>query len=225
MGEQDGDAHQVAHHGGGRRAGDAPSAPLDEHNVEAQVDRIVDNHGQRHQPRAAVDAHHGRESPHEDECRIAQQQHLHVVASQGQNLLVAAQQVCRLVGQQEAGHHGQHHSQPSAECEGAREVAPCQGGVALAQRIAHEHACTGIDEQVQGEDKLVDGLRQVNGTHTVLTDEVAHDDAINHVAQTARQCYQDVSRQVAIKLLVDVVVHVSYSKKPNPPMAVSMRST
>ena len=58
------------------------------------------------------------------------------------------------------------------------------GEVLLSQCIAHQHTCTRIDEQVEGENKLVDGFRQANGTHTVLADEVAHDDAVHHIAQT-----------------------------------------
>ena len=52
------DADDMTDDGGRRRAFDAPSEPLDENDVSAKVNGIVDEDGNRHQSRTAVDADH-----------------------------------------------------------------------------------------------------------------------------------------------------------------------
>ena len=192
----------MSHNGCCARAGDSPVEILDKHNVEQEVHHIVDNHCQRHQFGAAVHAHHRRESPHHDERRVANEQHLHVVLCQRQEVLVVAQHPRRGSGQQQSAHDGEQHSQSSAQGESTREVLPCFACVLLAQGIGHKHSCTGVDEQVQSEDKLVDGFRQGNGAHAVLADEVSHDDTVHHISQAPRERHQNIGPQVAIELLV-----------------------
>ena len=98
MAEQDGDAYQMAYDCGSRRAGNAPSEPLYENDVETEIGRIVDDDSQRHEFGLPINAHHGRKPPHEDEGRVAQQQNTHIVGSQGEDMLVATEQTFSIHG-------------------------------------------------------------------------------------------------------------------------------
>ena len=118
MGEEDGDADEMAYDGSGRGADDAPAEPLDEHDVEEQVRGIVDDHRCGYQLRLTVDTHHRGESPHEDEGRITDQQHLHVVACQRQDLFVVAQQTGGVIRKEDATEDGQQHPDAHTQRQG-----------------------------------------------------------------------------------------------------------
>ena len=168
-----------------RGASDAPPQPLDENDVETEIDGIVDDDGQGDELWLAVDADHRGEAPHEDEGGIAKQQHLHVVAGHGEYLVVAAEHTGGLVGEENSAEEGEQQADAHTRGQGEGEELPGFDGVSLTEGIAYEHTGTGIDEQVEGEDELVDGLRQVDGAHAVGIDKVAHDDAVDDIAEAA----------------------------------------
>ena len=66
--------------------------------------------------------------------------------------------MCYLGVEQHSSEDGQQDAQAHTEHESPGEDAPCLTDIVLPQGIRHEHATTGIDEQLEGEDKLVDGL-------------------------------------------------------------------
>ena len=117
-------------------------------------------------------------------------------------MLVATKHSCRLVGEEYAAEEGEQHTYPSAQHQRAREEATGLADVLLSQGIGHQHTGSGIDEQVERKDELVDGLGQVDGADAVFADEIAHDDAVDHIAQAARERHQDVSAEVVVKLLI-----------------------
>ena len=80
MTEQDGNADKMTYN---RRTDNTPSKELNENDVEAEVNCIVDDNRQRYQFRFTIHTHHSRESPHEDEGGITQQKNLHVITCQG----------------------------------------------------------------------------------------------------------------------------------------------
>ena len=55
---------------------------------------------------------------------------------------------------------------------------------------------------MEGKDKLVDGFRQIDSTNTVGTDEIAHNDTINHIPQTARERYEYIGPEEIIELFI-----------------------
>ena len=181
MTEQDRYTHEMTYHRGCRRSDDTPSEALYEHDVEQEVHHIIYNNSHRHQLGFPVDTHHRGESPHEDEGGITQQQHLHVITCQGQDMLIATEHTRRLIRECHTPDDGEQHPYPSAQHQCPREEPAGIVDIILSQGISHQHAGTRIDKQVEREDELVDGLGEVDGTHTILIDEVTHDDTIYHI--------------------------------------------
>ena len=158
VGKQDGYTHQMSYDGSSRGTNDAPIKPLDEDDIKTKIDHIVNNNCHRDQFGLTIHTHHRGESPHKDEGRITYQQHLHITTSQRQNLLIAAKQACRLVWENDATKEGKQQSEQQTERQGMSEKPPSFLKVFLSQCIAHQHARTCIDQQVEREDELIDGF-------------------------------------------------------------------
>jgi hypothetical protein len=92
--------------------------------------------------------------------------------------------LCRFIWEDNTAKNSQKNSQSYAEHKGTCEKALGLSDIFVPQSISHQHTRSGIDEQMQCEDELIDGLGEVDGTDTVFTDEVSDDDAVNHISQT-----------------------------------------
>ena len=57
--------------------------------------------------------------------------------------------------------------------------------ILLAESHAHQHTGTCRDKHADGEHELHDRLRQVDGTDAITTYQIAHNDTVDHITQTA----------------------------------------
>ena len=73
MPAHEGNPDSMAYDGCHRRSCDTLVQQLDKHDVKRQVDCIVDEDGDGHQPGTAVDTDHGAEGPHHHEKGCAKQ--------------------------------------------------------------------------------------------------------------------------------------------------------
>ena len=146
MTEQDGNAYKMTYNRGCRRTGNAPSKELNENDVEAEVNCVVDDNRQRYQFRLTIHTHHRRESPHEDEGGITQQENLHVITCQGKDLFVTTQQMSCLIGKQQSSENGEQYANAHTQRKCTREESPCICYVLLSKSISNQHSSTSIDE-------------------------------------------------------------------------------
>ena len=135
------DADDVADDRSRRRAFDAPSEPLDEHDVKTEIDGIVNEDGNRDQSRTAVHPNHRSQCPRHHISRRTEQQRVEIVARSPEELLAVAQPARDGVGEEQAADRLQQAKGQTADGGQGEDV----GGtvkVLLAEFHAHEHACS-----------------------------------------------------------------------------------